>query len=321
MITGIGSYFQTTQEFGANWLASNGELAPASLILAGQYTQAMFVSDRTTLLALIEDASAKADAARIIAGNRDTNKANLMTRGKQFRGVVAGTITEKQALEDLPPMPDFKENAALFLDVFRKMSRLWARINLAASSYGLSGPLLLQGGYPQDAFEEDVIQTGNWYEGAVNADELLGDARGKRDNAMKAIYERMKQYRALAPAALPANSPALANLPRLTPEPGTTPPGLVVTGQWDATLGKAVFDWPVSTFKNLDKLQVRGSTGTIYKSENEEVIADLAKDATHFETDWGLSAPGAKISVKVYVMATTGNENGGKAVKIVRPEV
>ena len=33
----------------------------------------------------------------------------------------------------------------------------------------------------------------------------------------------------------------------------------------------------------------------------------------------GLTAPGAIASFKVYVMTTTGNENGGKAVKIVRP--
>jgi len=36
-------------------------------------------------------------------------------------------------------------------------------------------------------------------------------------------------------------------------------------------------------------------------------------------TKWGLSAPGAKIAVKMYVETTDGNENGGKAVVILRP--
>ena len=179
----------------------------------------------------------------------------------------------------------------------------------------------MQGGFDQAQFSAAVENLAASYDAAINAEELLGNARGTRNIAMTAIYERMKQYRAAAPAALPANSPVLANLPRLTPPAGTTPPPLVIEGVWDNALGKAVFSFPASTAKNLLKLQARGCTGTTYKGEDEEIIADLLPTATRFETDWGLGAPGAKISVKIYVLNTTGNENGGKAVKIVRPEV
>lgn len=48
-------------------------------------------------------------------------------------------------------------------------------------------------------------------------------------------------------------------------------------------------------------------------------MATLDKDAVSWTGNWGLEAPGATATFKVYVMTTTGNENGGKAVKIVRP--
>ena len=136
---------------------------------------------------------------------------------------------------------------------------------------------------------------------------------------MAAIYERMKQYRLAAPARLPASSPALQNLPRLTPAPGTTPPAVTVTGLWDATLVKARLTWPISTAPNLDKLQVRACTGGTYKADVEEIVTDLAPTATVYDTDWGLTVTGAVATFKIYVMTTTGNENGGKATKIVRP--
>ena len=132
MITGIGSYSETTQEFSVNWTSANGELSPASLVLAGQYTQAMFAADRTTLLDSIDEATNRATDARDAAGARDTLKSLLMTRGKQFRGVVMGQITDTQVLNELPTLPKMGENSALFLDVFKAMSRLWVRINQQA---------------------------------------------------------------------------------------------------------------------------------------------------------------------------------------------
>lgn len=113
----------------------------------------------------------------------------------------------------------------------------------------------------------------------------------------------------------------LRNLPRLTPAPGTKPTAVTVSGSWDAELGKARLTWkaPAST-NNLEKLQVRACTGQ-YNADDEEVIADLPLSATHYETDWDLALPGAIASFKVYVMATNGNENADKAVKITHPAV
>ena len=182
----------------------------------------------------------------------------------------------------------------------------------------MEGPLTLAGGYALAQFQADVVALGTAYDDARRDDAAVGFARSERTKTLNAIYERMKQFRALVPSLLPANSPARQNLPRLTPAPGTTPPRLAVTGAWDATISNARLTWPAAVAKDVSKLQVRGCTGA-YKNDEEEVVADLAADATHWEGDWGLTAPGATASFKVYVMTTTGNENGGKAVKIVRP--
>lgn len=77
--------------------------------------------------------------------------------------------------------------------------------------------------------------------------------------------------------------------------------------------------WRATQNPAVNKLQVRGCAGATFKSSDEEIITDLDRDATEWSGDWGLTVPGAIASFKVYAMTTTGNENGGKAVKIVRP--
>jgi hypothetical protein len=51
---------------------------------------------------------------------------------------------------------------------------------------------------------------------------------------------------------------------------------------------------------------------------DEEIVADLPANATYYETDWGLAVPDAIATFKVYVIATMGNKNGGKATEIAR---
>lgn len=319
-ITSIPSFRSTTEAFAVNWALANSELGTNPLILAGNYTLADFIADRTALLALMDAVDNANQVVHLAITERGNKKVDLMTRGKQFRGEVQGQITAKDYLMDLPALPSFSQDYDKFTKPLRAMARLWERINLNADNLGLSGPLTSAGGYTLLQFQNALDALVNFSTSAENAEGDLGQVRGQRDNAATAIYERMKQYRKIAPARLPANSPALAQLPRLTPPPGTTPPPLGVSGAWDPTINKGSMTWVASTATNIDKLQVRGCTGGTYRNENEEVIADLPADATHFETDWALSVQGSIASFKVYVMTTTGNENGGKPVKIVRPE-
>jgi hypothetical protein len=318
-ITSFGSYRATTEEFVVNWGLADGELGANPLFLAGNYGREEFLSDRASLLEAMDSVSDLAAAARTAMANRESAKNALLTRARQFRGEVQGQIVDKDYLRELPSAPPISGDFDKFSQPLRAIVRLWTRINANTASLQLAGPLTLAGGYTLAQFETALGALPLLYSAMEEAEGNLGEARGKRNNRAKAIYERMLQYRKLAPARLPANSPALAQLPRLSPPPGTTPPPLVVTGAWDQQLVKARLTWTASGAENLQKLQVRGCTGGSYKSENEELIGDLPADATHWEGDWGLTVPGSIASFKVYVMTTTGNENGGKAVKVVRP--
>jgi hypothetical protein len=154
---------------------------------------------------------------------------------------------------------------------------------------------------------------------ARNADEAANLKRAERDALLAPMYERLKQYRTAVVLFLPAGSALLQTVPKLSPPPGTTPPGLEVTGIWNPPTGNAQFSWPASTFPEIDKIQVRGCTGGTWKNGEEVLVDDLPATATNYQTTWGLTVPGAIATFKFFVMTTTGNENGGKAVKITRP--
>ena len=317
-ITSIGSYDPTTSQFDVNWQQADSELAPAAITLAGNYARADFGADRTALLTAIALVPSLANDARFAASDRDNAKIALMTRARQFRGAVLGKIANVDYSAHLPAAPNFTSDLSKFCEPLHTMNTIWERINGHQTELTLNAPLTLQGGYTEEMFAADIEALAVLTNAASRADSNVGFARATRNTQMAAIYERLKQYRAAAPADLPTDSPALSNLPRLSPEPGNTPPALGATGAWDAATSRAKLEWAAAKAKNVERIQVRGCTGS-YKDEEEEVVADLPADATGWSGDWGLTAPGAIASFKAYVMVTTGDENGGKAVKIVRP--
>ncbi len=318
-ITSIASYDPTTEAFLINWNQANSELGAAPLTLAGDYSIADFTADRTSMIQSMNQVTLDASTSRDRAADRDVGKFNLLQRHKQFRGVVLGKITAPDYLKVLPASPRPGGDKSKFIDPLRAAANLWTRINTNATALGLSAPLTLAGGYTLAQFQTDITALSDAYEASMQADESTGFARSTRDTNLAAIYERMKQYRAIVPGLLPKTSPARQNLPRLSPLAGTKPQAVAVSGSWDNVLNQARLQWSASGAANLLKLQVRGCTGSTYRPSEESVVADLPIDATQFETNWGLTAPGSKATFKVYVMNTTGNENGGKAVKIVRP--
>ena len=319
-ITSIGSYDPTTAAFDVNWEEANLELAPGAITLAGNYARTDFEAERVAVLAGIARVPTLAGDARFAAADRDTAKSALITRAQQFRGAVLSKITDKTYRDRLPAAPNFTSDLSKFCEPLHTMTAMWEHINDHATELSLSAPLTLQGGYDVAAFAADIETLTVLTNASSKAENAVGFARATRDNEMSAIYERMKQYRAAAPADLPADSPALAKLPKLSPPPGTTPASLKVTGVWDVATARAILSWPASTVKDILKIQVRGCTGT-YKDAEEEVVADLPANATSWSGDWGLTAPGAIASFKAYIVTDSGNENGGKAIKIVRPDV
>jgi len=244
--------------------------------------------------------------------------APMRQRITQFRQTIQLNYAGSPYVHSAPPVPDAGAIETKFLAPFDEVSQIWGQINV--NIVPPNPQVLLPGDYTLQQFNAGVASLKVSFQIRDTADMQAKMRRDERDALLKPIYERMLQYRTAVVLHLPAGNPLLSSVPRLSPIPGTTPPGLVVAGVWNGGDNKAHLSWTASTFHDILKLQVRGCTGTTFKADDEEIIADLAADAIEYSTDWGLTVPGALATFKVYVMTNTGNENGGKAVKIVRPE-
>lgn len=121
------------------------------------------------------------------------------------------------------------------------------------------------------------------------------------------------------PARLPNREVLLAALPRLTPEPGSTPDAVNASAVFQApNQFKVVYD--ASAAADLKEYQLRGNVGAAFKSEDAVVIATNAKDAPReFVSTFGLTQPGAKVSVSVYVITNAGNQKGNAPMTVTRP--
>lgn len=110
------------------------------------------------------------------------------------------------------------------------------------------------------------------------------------------------------------------SLPKLSPEPGSTPDAVRATGVWDVPTQQAKITFAASASANIDHYELRMSPGPTYSTENEAVVASLSpSDPVEFFTDAGLTSSGDVASFKVYVVTTTDNEAGSNAVAVARP--
>src|SRR6185436_17111429 len=91
----------------------------------------------------------------------------------------------------------------------------------------------------------------------TTADQDAQLARGARDNIFHPIYERLKQYRQAIVATFPAGHALVVSLPRLTPQPGSTPQAVNLSGAWDPGPDMAHLVWSASTAPDLDHYEVR----------------------------------------------------------------
>jgi hypothetical protein len=325
-ITGISSWRPTMEEFIQHWERVNLHLAPNELRLTGGFGLDDFLAEATALNAAIDAVFPLANAALLLAAQRDTLKGLLRERARQYRLTAQGLLADSIFAHEAPSAPIITDGFATFLAPLNKIKQDWAKINALTpqtqADYGVVGfvpPLLLAGGYTLAQFEADVTELTTLWPTVEAKVRDASFARDRRDALMAPMKERLKQYRQMVPALI-VNDPALiASLPRLSPPPGNTPDGAHAEGHWDGALNKAKFTWPAATDAKIDHFSVRLTPGPRYSNEDEATIADLPRTATSFETDAGLSVPGAIANFKIYTVAAAGNENGGHAIEIIRP--
>ena len=151
------------------------------------------------------------------------------------------------------------------------------------------------------------------------AEQDLRIERLKRDAKFKVIYESLRLYRLAVPARLPNDAVLLAALPRLTPEPGSTPEAVNASAVFlEPDQLKVVYE--ASAAGGLKEYQLRGNVGAAFKSEDAVVIATNGPEAAReFVSGFGLTQPGAKVSVAVYVVTNSGHQKGSAPMTITRP--
>ena len=157
------------------------------------------------------------------------------------------------------------------------------------------------------------------------ADLELKLARGQRDAIQAKIYPILKQYRMVLPTYFAPGSAIVASLPRLTPEPGSTPVPAVVTHVWNAGTVKADITASVPAQAGLKRARLLYSPGTSWSEEDASVVATKplsavnAEQSVVFSTDFALSGPGATALFRVVVVNETDNEASSNVVEVTRP--
>ena len=199
------------------------------------------------------------------------------------------------------------------------MQALWARINTETTIAGFTPPLTLISGYPIAALNNEITNLRAAYASVNTADTDLKIARERRNALLAPARQRLQQYRVAVLARFGATSPLTLSLPRYSPEPGSTPDPVNLSGVWDAASSKAKLTWDASTNPQLSRYEVRQSGGATYKTADEFSVATVDKTQTQLLTGAGLGVPGTVNCFKVYVVTSDGNERGSNTVKVTRP--
>ena len=319
-INGPSSFVPTLNEFIPHWDAANTALgAGGPLVLPGGTTQANLVSNRDNLQAKQSEIEGQINASEIARADLNARKVELHLRGGQFNDKVRALLGGTAFARALPELPTPTDGQGHFVPPLDDISTLWVKINAAPGIPGFTPPLLLLGGYPVSDFTTALTALKTQFE-TVSKEEVLVTLKLAERNALQdEVYPLLKSYRQVLPTYFAAGSPLVASLPKLTPDPGSTPSPVLANGAWDVPTSQARLTWDASTVADLAEYEVRWSPGATYDASVEVVLGNVAPSAPReFFTAQGLGVSGAVSVFKVYVKTTTGNERGSNVVKITR---
>ncbi len=326
-ISGASSYIPTLNDFLPHWEQVNTSLgAGGPLVLRNPNGPVPATVSRADLLTMRNDLQTKhtditgqINGVEIASAALKAMKELLHLRGVQFNEGVRSGLNGTTYAAALPVLPQSSDGQEVFVEPMDDVSTLWAKINAAAGIPGFTPPLLLLSAYPVADFNTALASLKAQFE-ALNKEEFLVSFKIRERNKMQEnIYPALKAYRQAVPTKFAANDPLVLTLPRLTPEPGSTPAPVLANGAWNAPTTQGKLTWDESAAPDLDQYEVRWSPGSAYDSANEVVLASIAKTAPRaYFTTQGLLAMGDVSNFKIYVMTATGNERGSNTVKITR---
>ncbi len=265
------------------------------------------------------DLSGEINNVQIAAAALKVMKEALHLRGGQFNDAVRSDLAGTTFVEALPLLPQPGDGQGIFIEPMDDVSTLWAKINVAVGIPGFTAPLLLLGGYTLVEFNTALALLKTQFETVGKEDFLVSFKIKERNRMQNLIYPILKAYRLAVPTKFAADDPLVFSLPKLTPDPGSTPDGVLANGIWYVPTSQAKLTWDASTSPEVVQVEVRWSPGPTYDAANEVVLANFAPtDPREYFTPQGLLAIGDISVFKIYVLTSTGNERGSNTVKVIR---
>ena len=318
-ITGPSSYVPTTNQFLQHWLDVNVILGlEGPLVLEGGITIANLTAYRDQLSGFAASIQGKINVVEVASGSVDIKKAAMIARIGEFNRKVRGFLGATEFAVALPDIPSQNAGPQVVLEALDDVATLWAQIN-AATIAGFTGPLTLLGGYVIATFTTDLATLRTAYTTWQAAEQSLKLERERRNDVQDLAYAAMLAYRKAVLGSFAPTDAIVDSLPRLTPEPGSTPDPVHLSGLWNEQLSAVVLTVTASNHPNLAEIEIRACDGATYDSDTETVVANLPPGTLSVTNNFNLLTPGDVRSFKAYVILTTGNEAGSNQVTITRP--
>ena len=323
-ITGPGSYIVTMNFFNASWEEANSLLpAPYLVRLADAnqtLTRAQFEGLIATLTTQQNTVQHRLVQQQVARGAINRQKTALLEKFALFVSVLDGYFqnTDFDALR--PVAPSFNDGKEVFCAPLGLMLNMWEEINEeGAPPAGITLPLVLSDGTTQGSFASAISGLAFAYANADKKQYQVDMARARRNRTQARAYEAMKFYREGARNAFRAFPELLDTLPRLTPLPGHTPVPVPASAVFQApNATKVVYE--ASPDADLHTYQLRGTAGDHYDETDAVVLGTHGpNDPREFITTFGLTQPGVKIALKVFVILHTDNESGSAPMIVERP--
>lgn len=321
-ISNNASFIPTMDEFVAHWTQVNAAL-PVPLVtlnevkLAQSLAQFMALRDGIRQQAMeVVDALNNQEIAR---GDIELKKAQMLGWFSEFTGLLDAYYTNTRFSNARPLSPTQSLGEEKFLNPMRDVASLWVKLNSAPAPAGMTLPLALSDGTLVADFDTALAGLQAAYSAERMAAQNVVLERAQREESKRSAYLTMKAYRVAVPARA-ARFPALVStLPALSPAAGHTPDPVHASALFQAPAqAKVVYD--ASEDAALDHYELRGNPGEAYSDDDAVTIESrLPGDAREFVSGFGLTQPGARVALKVYVVLTMGNEAGSAVMLVQRP--
>lgn len=325
-ITTNASYIPTTDEFIEHWgLVNEARVVGSPFVLRTGLAKAGLEALRTGLLGIETALQARLNDGEVARTAINREKAELLMWFGRFMEVFDGYFGDSDLAGARPLAPVVSISTENFLRPMGDAADLWNRINAGDPVAGIALPLLVVGQVPGQSCSQEAF--GEMMDGLRESakEEALAEARARqersrRNHAQGVIYDALKLYRQAMPTALPGQDALQDTLPKLTPEAGHTPQAVSATAVWVAgTTSKTTYG--ASEDADLKEYQLRGVIGAVWSDDDAVTLAtNEPEDAREFTVDFGLTAPGTHIVLKVFVVTQDGNERGSAPLPVLRPE-